>query len=220
MDLVTRQKEERKGRILEVARSLIAERGFNNVTMRELAELSLVSVPTLYNFFGGKNELLFAAVQSYFADLMAIVPDPIGEVEPGNRGLSSVLSLAETMGREIPRHAAYARSLMVLISDASETGGIHEFVVQELSNHLVKALAEMQKKRQLVDWADPRVLGECLSNQLSISTFNWARHQLSDEDLPNALLYATSVTLLGLARGKAAAELQGLVRKHQGAARR
>ena len=125
MDLVTRQKEERKGRILEVARSLIAERGFNNVTMRELAELSLVSVPTLYNFFGGKNELLFAAVQSYFADLMAIVPDPIGEVEPGNRGLSSVLSLAETMGREIPRHAAYARSLMVLISDASETGGIH-----------------------------------------------------------------------------------------------
>ena len=34
--------------------------------MRELAEESLVSVPTLYNLFGGKNELLSAVVESYF----------------------------------------------------------------------------------------------------------------------------------------------------------
>ncbi len=70
MDLVAKQREERKRRILDVARKLIAEKGYDGVTMRELADLSLVSVPTLYNLFGGKNELLFAAVESYFAELL------------------------------------------------------------------------------------------------------------------------------------------------------
>ena len=70
MDLVTQQREERRQRILEVARLLMADRGYDGVTMRELAEKSLVSVPTLYNLFGGKNKLLFAAVESYFLDLM------------------------------------------------------------------------------------------------------------------------------------------------------
>ena len=49
MDLVTKQREERKRRILEVARQLIAKHGYDGVTMRDLAEKSLVSVPTLYN---------------------------------------------------------------------------------------------------------------------------------------------------------------------------
>ena len=60
MDLVSKQREERKQRILEVGRRQIAAHGFDGVTMRELAEESLVSVPTLYNLFGGKNELLSA----------------------------------------------------------------------------------------------------------------------------------------------------------------
>ena len=46
MDLVTRQKEERKQRILDVARLLIADRGYEGVTVRDLAEKSLVSVTT------------------------------------------------------------------------------------------------------------------------------------------------------------------------------
>jgi hypothetical protein len=45
--------------------------------------------------------------------------------------------------------------------------------------------------------------------------FEWARHQLTDDGLLGAMLYGTSVTLLGLARGKAATELETLVREHQ-----
>jgi hypothetical protein len=45
--------------------------------------------------------------------------------------------------------------------------------------------------------------------------FEWARQLLSDDGLLGAMLYGTSVTLLGLARGKAATELEALVREHQ-----
>jgi AcrR family transcriptional regulator len=213
MDLVTRQREERKQRILEAARLLIADRGYDGVTMRELAEKSLVSVPTLYNLFGGKNELLLAAVESYFANL--VVDAGLADAE---EGLARIVKLAETLGRETPRHAAYARSLMSFFGNVSDAGGIHEFVASQLTNALVASLEQMKRKRQLAAWVDPRALGERLASQLSITTFEWARDQLSDGALLDAMLYGTGVTLLGVARGKAAGELEQLVREHQSGA--
>jgi AcrR family transcriptional regulator len=211
MDLVTRQREERKQRILDVTRRLVVERGYDGVTMRELAEKSLVSVPTLYNLFGGKNELLLAAVESYFADLIGSA----GSARK-TRGLERLLAIAETLGRETPRHAAYARSLMGFFGNVSDAGGIHEFVVRELTLEVVAALDEMKGKRQLAAWADTRALGGRISSQISITTFEWARNQVTDEALLGAILYGTGVTLLGVARGKAAAALERLVRENQG----
>jgi len=214
VDLVTRQREERRGRVLDAARTLIAERGYDAVTMRDLAEHGLVSVPTLYALFGSKNELLFAAVESYFADLLGKV-----EVVESQKGLPKIISLAETLGRETPRHAAYARSVISFIGDGSEnTGGITDLVTGQLFNELIGALEEMQAERQLVAWADPRPLAERLAGQISITTFAWALHQISDEGLRAVMLYGTAVTLLGLARGRAAKDLEALLREHQGAA--
>jgi AcrR family transcriptional regulator len=213
MDLVTRQREERKHRILEVARGLIADRGYDGVTMRELAEASLVSVPTLYNLFGGKNELLLEAVLAYFGTLVG------GAERPGlGEGLDRLIALVETIGRETPEHATYARSLMSFFGGASDRGNLHEFVSNVLSSELVGALEQMQRKRQLVAWADPQALGERLASQLTITTFEWSYDRLSDEGFLDAMLYGTGVMLLGLARGKAAAELERLVSEHQAAA--
>jgi len=189
MDLVARQRVDRKERILEVARQLITERGFEAVTMRDLAEQGLVSVPTLYVLFGSKNELLLAAVKSYFTDLLGKV-----EVVRSESGLSRILSLAETLSRETPRHADYARSLMDFIGTATETSGLNDFVMVRLGTELTAALEQMQKKRQLAAWAETRPLGERLAGQMSMTIFAWARHRLSDEELHGAMLYGTSVT--------------------------
>ena len=210
MDLVAKQREERKRRILDVARKLIAEKGYDGVTMRELADLSLVSVPTLYNLFGGKNELLFAAVESYFADLL-------GNTALANAGdgLDRILFLTKMLGKETPRHAQHARSLMGFFGNISDAGGIHELVAHQLTAQLRDALDEMQQKRQLAAWVEAAPLAERLASQLSITMFEWARQQLTDDGLLGAMLYGTSVTLLGLARGKASTKLEALVREHQ-----
>ena len=64
MGLLEDQKAERRARILASARRLIAERGFDGLTMRDLAAASRVSVPTLYNLFGGKQALLLGELES------------------------------------------------------------------------------------------------------------------------------------------------------------
>ena len=213
MDLVTRQKEERKQRILDVARLLIADHGYEAVTMRDLAEKSLVSVPTLYNLFGGKNELLFAAVESYFQELLWG-----GRRAGTEEGLPKLLSLIETVSRETVRHAGYMRALMGFFGGPGASAGLLELVERELTTQLVEALEQMQRQRQLVAWADPQALSERLRGQLTIVTFEWSQRYLSDAGLRGAMLYGAGALLLGLARGKAVGEIERLVRKHQSAA--
>ena len=213
MDLVTRQREERKQRILDVARLLIADHGYEGVTMRELAEKSLVSVPTLYNLFGGKNELLFAAVESYFKRLLGG-----GERAGTEEGLSKLLALIETVSRETVRHAGYMRALMGFFGGPGASAGLLELVERELTSQLVEALEQMQRQRQLAAWVDPQALSERLRGQLTIVTFEWSQHYLSDAGLRGASLYGAGALLLGLARGKAADQIERLVRKHQSAA--
>ncbi len=213
MDLVTRQREERKQRILAEARRLIAKRGNEAITMRELAEKSLVSVPTLYNLFGGKNKILLAAVESYFGDL-------VGKAEPGSApaGLARVIGLAEVLSRETPRHASYARSLMSFFGSVSDAGGLHEIAADRLTAELRIGLEQMQQQQQLAAWVDPGALAARLASLLSIITFEWARCRISDANLRGAMLYGIGAMLLGLARGTAAPKLERIVREHQAAA--
>ena len=64
MSIRTANKEKRREQILEGARALLLEGGYDAFTTRKLAERSGVSVPTIYNLVGGKEEVLFALVAS------------------------------------------------------------------------------------------------------------------------------------------------------------
>jgi AcrR family transcriptional regulator len=210
MDLVAKQREERRQRILDVARRLIAERGYEGVTMRELADESLVSVPTLYNLFGGKSELLFAAVEAYFRGLLSLAHRS-GDEE----GLPKVLAVCETLGASMPRHAEYARSLMSFFGGAQESTQLREFVARELTNELVVALEQMQAKKQLVAWVDCDALGERLATLMIMTSFEWAAQHLSDRTLGSAMLFGAAAMIHGFARGKSAVEIEQIVRDHQ-----
>ena len=65
----TRQanKELRRQKILNVARDLIASQGFDAFTISELASRSGVSIPTVHNLFGKKQDI----VQELFGELVA-----------------------------------------------------------------------------------------------------------------------------------------------------
>ena len=50
----------RKKEILDAAARIFAEKGYANATTREIAEAADMAEGTLYNYFGGKRELLLA----------------------------------------------------------------------------------------------------------------------------------------------------------------
>lgn len=213
MNLVSKQREERRERILHVARRLIAERGYEGVTMRELADESLVSVPTLYNLFGGKNELLFAAVESFFLELFGRARDR-GKGE----GLARVLAVCQTLGGGMPLHAEYARSIMAFFGGTTDSTALREFVAREMTSEIIEGLDEMRARRQLVDWVDLDALGERLASLMIMTGFEWANQHISDAAIEPAMRFGAAAMLLGFARGKAANELVEIVRANQDAA--
>ena len=53
----------RRATILSRAREIIEERGYDGVTMRDLADRSGVALKTLYDIYGSKDELLAKAIE-------------------------------------------------------------------------------------------------------------------------------------------------------------
>lgn len=210
MDLVTEQKLERRQRILETARALIGERGYRGVTMRELASSCRVSVPTLYNLFGGKNELLAAAVESHLRSLLAGVP-----ARTGRRGHRRALALIEQCGKEVAREPSYHRSLIEAFAGARETGPLQVALTVELSEALSGALAEMQGDGHLEAWADCRLMAGHMTAACISASVVWAMGGLGDDALGASMVYAACMMLLGVAIGPARREIERRARAAQ-----
>lgn len=75
-----RERLERRGAILAAARSLFAEKGFEQATIEEVAERAEFGKGTLYNYFpGGKDELLSAILEDTFSEMAALIRDHFEE---------------------------------------------------------------------------------------------------------------------------------------------
>lgn len=74
-----RQKAARRQAISDAATALFMERGFDAVTMAEVAEAAGVSIKTIFNYFGSKEELfLDREAEARQATIDAIVQRPAG----------------------------------------------------------------------------------------------------------------------------------------------
>jgi AcrR family transcriptional regulator len=80
-DRKEREKEEMKTKILEAAKKLFLDHGFEKTSIRNIAEEIEYSPGTIYLYFKDKNELLFALHQEAFQGLIAkfIVVAPISD---------------------------------------------------------------------------------------------------------------------------------------------
>jgi len=64
--------EKRRGKILSHARSTIASQGFDALKLRDLASSVGVTVPTIYNLIGGKDEILRRIIEDLVDRLQAV----------------------------------------------------------------------------------------------------------------------------------------------------
>jgi len=75
-----RKKEQTRQAIAETAHRLFAERGFDAVTVAEVARAADVSEGTVFNYFPTKEDLFYSGMESFEAALIEAVRDrPPGE---------------------------------------------------------------------------------------------------------------------------------------------
>jgi len=68
-----RKKQQTRELIAETARGLFAERGFDEVTVAEVARAASVSEGTVFNYFPSKEELFYSGMEAFEARLVEAV---------------------------------------------------------------------------------------------------------------------------------------------------
>ncbi|WNM36218.1 helix-turn-helix domain-containing protein [Streptomyces sp. Li-HN-5-11] len=86
MGLRERKKRETAVRIYRTAVALFAERGFDKVSVQEIAEAADVSKMTVFNYFGSKEDLVFQPMEEHFGDAARAVR----ERRPGESAVEAV----------------------------------------------------------------------------------------------------------------------------------
>ena len=133
MSLLDQQMAERRERILEAARSIIAERGYEGLTMRDLAHSSRVTVPTIYNLVGSKEQVLFAAVEQTTGSFVSSLARAPGDV----------IAVVDAAVSELLRMPRYYRALLLVLLTKEAAGPARRHADQALANQLGAALDEL-----------------------------------------------------------------------------
>ena len=67
------QVDQRRQELLDAGAALFAERSYEEISMRDIAQAAGVSKPLLYHYFPSKTELFKAAVAENAAELQATI---------------------------------------------------------------------------------------------------------------------------------------------------
>lgn len=104
MGLRERKKLQTAMRIYRTAVTLFAEKGFDAVSVQEIADASEVSKMTVFNYFGTKEELVFKPMVEHFSDAARAVR----ERAPGESAVDAVrrqfLEMIETRDPSVGLH--------------------------------------------------------------------------------------------------------------------
>jgi AcrR family transcriptional regulator len=185
LGLRERKKQETRQRIAETARRLFAERGFERVSVAEVARAADVSQQTVFNYFPTKEDLVFWRLGTFEDELLATIRDRdegesilaafgrfvlaqrglLGQVDPDARErleavTRTIVESPALLAREQQIFARYTESLATLI--AQEQGADATDL-----RPWVAANAMMGAHRALVHHARRRVAEGARSPQLA-----------------------------------------------------
>jgi len=207
MGLLEEHKAERRERIARVARKLVAERGYDGLTMRELARAARVAVPTLYNLFGSKDAILVAELEASARHIASRLP--LGGDSFFARGMAA-FEAGMMLIEEAPE---FYRASMRMFMTSPETDAMRRRVEDGYVAIMAGNLSAAKAAGQLADWAEPAVVARHMFGLYIASFLAWGMGEL---DLPQFRAVALSGCchlLAGVARGQFAADVEARIRE-------
>jgi AcrR family transcriptional regulator len=191
--LLAEQMAERRERILAEAREIIGVQGFDALTMRALAQAAGVTVPTIYNLIGNKDQVLFGAVEEQtdrFLDGL-------------ERSAGDVLAVVDATARELLRMPSYYRSLLWLLMSSETAAPARQNVELALRGQLRSTLGELAEQGVIEDWVELDVLRRQIQSSLWSNALDWANGRVTDASLASVVRYGVALLMTAVSRGDA-----------------
>jgi AcrR family transcriptional regulator len=177
-----RKKQRTRELIAETARELFAERGFEEVTVAEIARAADVAETTVFNYFPTKEDLVYWRLESFEAALL----DAIRERAPGESALAAfsrfvleqrgllaerdsaareqlaavtrmIASSPALRAREQQVYARYTESLAALLAEEAGDATIEPWVAANAMMGVHRALVDYTRERVIAGERSPRL---------------------------------------------------------------
>jgi AcrR family transcriptional regulator len=187
LGLRERKKQRTRELITETAWALFADRGFDAVTVTDVAAAAEVSPATVFNYFQTKEDLVYGRLEAFEDELLAAIRDrPAGEsiltafsrfvlrprgllAEPDPESAARLVTISRVisespalLARERQIYARYTNSLAEVI--AGETGAgpgdAEPWVVANALIGVHRALVDSVRRRVLAGRRSPRLARE------------------------------------------------------------
>ena len=182
MGLRERKKQQTRELLAETARRLFTERGFERVSVAEIAREADVSEKTVFNYFPTKEDLVYWRLETFEEELLEAIRsraegesvlDAFGRFVAAPRGMLAspdeatrerlaalsrmIASSPALLAREQQIFAGYTDSLAALIAVETESSGIEPWVAANAMMGVHRALVSYARER-IVAGADAEAL--------------------------------------------------------------
>ena len=180
LGLRERKKRQTRRHIAETARELFGERGFERVSVAEVARAAEVSEQTVFNYFPTKEELVFWRLGSFEEELLAT----IRERPPGESLLDAfrrfLLAQRGLLGEHDP---AARKQLTALTRVISESPALRSREQQIFAGYTATLAAQIAAEQGVsADDTEPWVAANALVG-VHRSLVGYARGRILDGDL-------------------------------------
>lgn len=207
MSLLEEHKAERRARILATARKLLATRGYDGLTMRELAAEARVSVPTLYNLFGSKDAILVAEMEASAVKIARSI------LTSGDSFFARCSAAFDTGMRLIEDDPALFRAVTKMFLTSQDAQPMRQRVEDNFVAVMQSNLTAAKAAGQLADWAEPAVVARHIFALYMSAFMVWSMGELELEDFRAIALSGSCHLLAGVTRGPFAVEVEACLRE-------
>lgn len=202
--------EGRRQQILAAARKLIASGGMTALSMRKLAAEAGLSVTTLYNLFGVREDIL----QSLVEDSIDLMDQILEQEAPLDDPLERCRAVITVSIRHMVENEAVFRPMLIAAHQGSTPGSFEDGKISERATRMqVVAIEAAIERGLLIDLLDPNLLGRQIYHGFDLASAQWAFGALDEAGFRVRALYGLYVSLLGVATKTARPRIEAELRK-------
>ncbi len=198
-----RDREAVRRAILDAARELFVNEGFQNVSIRKIAERIEYSPAAIYGYFAGKDDIFFALAEEGFrllGDPAAVRHDPQLQDAPPLERIRAVFWRLYEFSREQPQYFA----LMFVERSVPRISREYErfAFAREMKQHIIEELRACIEAGDLPPTVDPHIAMRALMvGVLGVALLNLSERLLPGENPDLLAADVLNLTLAGLQSG-------------------
>jgi len=209
-----RNLEVRRQQILQAARVLLSEGGLRALSMRKLADEASLSVNTLYNLWGTREEIMRALTLDARDRMTAALPIETSPEDP----LAYCRLLVEATIQELCRQHDFYRPMMLAWLEVEIAGQPSPSEPMEHAIDILSQIIRAARKSGVIECPmKPEQIAWQIQHGIQFASIQWALGRIDDAHFEARALYSVNLAFLGLVHEERRAEirtkLKGLERK-------